>query len=126
MKPSLAKLWAADLRSGKFTQATGTLHKTFGMGTSRDDRAGHCCLGVLSCRVTRLKAVKETGWKYDDASGCWSCDGGAINGKLPTQVREVIGLRIDEQGDLVILNDQKAKTFSQIARYVEKLFVPAK
>ena len=123
MKPQLARKWYDDLVSGKFVQATNQLRKN-SEGNERRDRKhrnGHCCLGVLSERVCRLKAVKDTGWKYDRGAGRWS-DGRDSNIlELPYKVADLIGL--DDQPGFFIMNDTEGKSFKQIAAIVRNKYL---
>lgn len=129
MKKRLRDAWVADLRSGKFAQATGLLHKTEATGRGRTDRAGYCCLGVLSCRIAGLAAVKETGWKWDGQQ--WRRDreadelvGTVEDGVLPVIVQSAVGLSSNAFGQLIEMNDGSEETrprsFAQIAKWIEK------
>ena len=98
------KNWVAALRSGKFNQTSGTL----------EDLDGHCCLGV-GCRIAPQELVNELdGWLRGD------------NLEQQFKVQEWLGLRT-EDGDnvnpeidsLVTLNDDKFKSFAEIADILE-------
>lgn len=118
MDKRLKKLWVADLRSGRFVQATGSLRKTQGHGKRRAERNGYCCLGVLSCRLARNKAVKATGWKWKGA--LWQhSDGRWRNGLLPEDVRAVCKLSLEQETELTRMNDGAGASFSKIANYLE-------
>lgn len=129
MKTKLKKAWIEDLTSGKFTQASKVLHRVEPTGRSRNKRAGYCCLGVLSCRIAKLKAVKETGWRWDGVA--WRRGEFEIDSTtLPRAVEQAIGLLPEDSGELVTMNDgqkpedyaypEAAKTFRQIAKWIEK------
>ncbi len=54
LKPRIKKLWIAALRSGKYEQCKGALHRVNG---------GYCCLGVLTqlyIKENKLKWKKGT------------------------------------------------------------------
>lgn len=118
MKPSLVKAWAADLRSGKFAQASGTLHRVDGFGPSPTERAGYCCLGVLSTRICRLKAVKATGWKWDGVR--WVKGRDDLPLRLPSEVRQAVGLSASVESALINANDWDDLSFPQIADEIER------
>lgn len=121
MKRSLAKAWVADLRSGRFVQTEGVLHSVAGVGRSRSERAGYCCLGVLSTRICRLKAVKETGWKWTGEE--WSHpDGRSEDSNIPLAIQAAIGLSEEEHDTLASLNDA-GETFKQLANRIERKFI---
>lgn len=121
MNPSLVKAWAADLRSGKFRQAGGTLHRVKAEGRTRNERAGYCCLGVLSTRIRRLNAVKATGWKWDGEA--WRQDGHIdFTNHLPLSLLKAIGMTMVEQRRLVNANDA-GSTFEQLADRIERMYL---
>lgn len=103
-----AKKWVAALRSGKYQQATGWL---------RSD-AGFCCLGV-ACDIF----LRERGLFWDEAEGFHSED----DQILPGNVMKWLGLAHDqgrygpptENSMLTVDNDEKDKSFSQIAEIIE-------
>ena len=88
--------WLAALRSDNFKQGRQTLYNVL-------DNA-YCCLGVLG-RVCDMP-VGLQGY-LTDAEGNYTI------------------LSQHQQSILVFMNDQKRKTFSEIADWVEKNVVPA-
>lgn len=113
MNPEVKAKWLAALRSGEYTQGTGTL---------RDEFDNFCCLGVL-CAI----AVKD-GLEIDVAApgenGAWSYDG--EEWFLPPKVSYWAGMdkndpRIAVSGYTRVsdLNDDAGMTFEQIADVIE-------
>lgn len=121
MKRSLARAWVADLRSGRFVQTEGVLRRVKGSGVLRSDRAGYCCLGVLSTRICRLKAVRATGWKWTGEE--WNHrDEYPEGSNIPKAIQAAIGLRGEEHDALAHLNDI-GETFKQLANRIERKFI---
>lgn len=122
MDKRLVKAWVADLRSGKFPQCAGTLHRVEGEGTGRTrmKRAGYCCLGVLSVRIAKHKTVLETGWEWDGKM--WRRGSFFGRSYIPVEVRDAIGLSREQARSLMIAND-KGRTFPQIANMIERMFL---
>lgn len=121
MDKRLVKAWVADLRSGKFPQCAETLHRVKGTGRMRAERAGYCCLGVLSERIAKHKAVRETGWKWNGQA--WELGVLFEEDRLPADVCEAIGLSDVEASGLMSANDERRKTFPQIADMIERMFL---
>lgn len=112
MKPEIAILWTAALRSDQYKQAVEFLN----------DGQGFCCLGVL-CDLHR-KAAPENRWvegSYFDEDT-----------ELPEEVRQWAGMNgrgalpeavyLNDQSSgnhLALLND-KGMMFKQIADVIEK------
>lgn len=98
------KEWIAALKSGKFEQGMGELYNK--------EQNSYCCLGV-ACRVAGLKKseINGVGTIEEQFRGMGvpkmliSLDNGK-NGKL-----------IDK---LVTMNDDKGKSFKQIAKWIKK------
>lgn len=124
MNKALKNKWIKALRSGKYKQATETLH--YSKKAPVDHEAGgYCCLGVL-CAVVGLRP------KFDLA--------GEATYKLPkTQAKvcgsfiivdpisdheeyhgyDEFGICISTHNHLVQMNDYKI-SFNEIANYIEK------
>ncbi len=108
MKKEVKEKWIADLRSGEFPQTTCVLH-------SND---GYCCLGVL---VNQF--VDE--WATINGSLAGRChpkrDGVSLGGSGHLNVHFVreVGLE-DKTGDLMRMNDEFKKSFSEIADWIEQ------
>jgi hypothetical protein len=137
MDQKLRDAWATDLESGNFTQCSGSLHRIEPEGLTKkeqqlkDNRAGWCCLGVLSPRIARLKKVKETGWVWQKDKWIHAGIHGDSDvdsfGFIPSEVCGVIGLGSGAQQQLSDLNDGgaigegiRAMTFKGIAKIVRK------
>lgn len=133
------RLLVDALRSGEFTQATGTLHRT-----EEDEPEGYCCLGVAcvvamrnGCAVEEVSnngenIFRATGDAFDESSGY-----------LPKVVVEFYGFDVAPNGDpeldkdgvsngrarewLVLtatkVNDQLELDFSEIADAFEYTYL---
>ena len=119
MNSQIKQQWATALRSGKYTQDTGSLQT----------EKGFCCLGVL-CDLYS----KETGIEWEvsytiDQETChlprYSFN--TETAFLPVEVKEWAGLESrspivkspeDELKELAILNDN-GSTFEEIAQLIE-------
>jgi uncharacterized protein YdbL (DUF1318 family) len=122
MKLSIAKLWQAALRSGKYKQGHGKLC------TVKERKCFHCCLGVLcelayQAGIVKRKTIKlsfETIREYGDDNE---------TDYLPTKVMEWAGIREvdlainddEDHGyrDLAHKNDNQHWTFEQIAEEIK-------
>lgn len=117
MKEEIAKLWIADLRSGKHEQGTGLL--------KRGDK--YCCLGRL-CDISGLGSFEND---IDVPLDNFISTNGELNScVLPESVMEWAGIKSDNGllypipnyphcRDLTGLNDS-GKTFVEIADIIEK------
>ena len=74
-----AKLWVAELRSGKWKQATGQLR----------DGDNFCCLGV-ACELYRMRTPGAPEWSTR-ATGVYEYGGEA--GVLPRAVQNALGFK---------------------------------
>jgi hypothetical protein len=114
------KMWIDDLRTTKSKQAQGSLHPYKG---------GYCCLGRASEKARKVGLVHKKTQDYPGAD--WSYDHNS--GTLPEDLASFLG--ITEHGDfkkrfhkllggssLVELNDNKGKTFKEIADVIELAF----
>lgn len=114
--------WIAALRSGKYTQITGALHKD----------NGFCCLGV-ACDISGLGEWKLN---YDSnenptskPQAFWDVQGKRNRKILPECVMEYFGIN-DSTGlfynsdsirtELTNLNDTSRLSFNEIADVIEK------
>jgi hypothetical protein len=116
MNEEIKERWVSALRSNKYNQTTEFL---------KDDD-GFCCLGVLCELAVEDKVIdpafrhaESLRWFYEDDYGI-----------LPSKVQEWAGLhenpwvQYDEDGlshysSLSELNDEKRKTFREIADIIE-------
>lgn len=108
MNPEIKAKWVAALRSGEYTQTSGSLK-------SED---GHCCLGVL-CEISKL----ETGFGVDEnlAENYGDdriCDTVQNWANLPCSG----GARISINGARETLNEHNdnGRTFPEIADAIEE------
>lgn len=136
MNKEIAQLWVDALRSGKYEQTKGRLHRTiasdYGLNDSENVPAGYCCLGVL-CEV----AVEKQVVKVVDTSSTGSVSYGLGTDRsmtwLPKAVEDWSSLRDTtvsveingrtERRGLAELNDSGEFTFLQIADAIEDNFI---
>jgi hypothetical protein len=96
--------WLKKLRSGRYKQVQGKLHKyEYGETAKSKLILGYCCLGVLC--TTDPEAKKA----IDD-----------METVLDPVYFEKFGLTEDEQDILIKMNDHEGKSFKEIADYIEK------
>ena len=116
MTPELKGKWLEALRSGKYKQAKGVLHKF---------NAGYCCLGVL-CDVLGKEWIEplrvDTGVAGHDhfvkAYGFLVSEGRIERYSLPSVVAEELGIDAGHLDVLVGMNDQGIR-FKRIAQYID-------
>lgn len=132
------QLWVEALKSGKYKQTIGVLHKI------RGKQESFCCLGV-ACKLAAENGVKLTTELRNDGTekivkytsnkkvkNSWN-DGYSKDSQecfLPKAVIEWLGTAGDlvevmefkdtKVGDLVDMNDAAKATFKQIAKVVEE------
>jgi hypothetical protein len=133
MDADLKAKWVEALRSGEFKQAQGTLHD------AKHD--SYCCLGVL-CKVAGAewgeceKEVEGDDGYYIKTFSHVPVKDGQLLGNTDDEELEKWACKkfgIPDQVVLIAMNDglgkegqehyQPAKTFSEIADYIEKNFV---
>ena len=105
IKENRAK-WVAALRSGDYKQGLGRL------------RHGDefCCLGV-ACDV-----IGDGEWVFRPAERrYYLLDGFSYEGALPLALQEALGIALSGSGVYVTMNDNKKRTFPEIADFIEKL-----
>jgi hypothetical protein len=125
MNPEVKKRWVEALRSGKFAQGTGVLHR------AQDDT--FCCLGVLCAVAVEDGIVTEVepgpysqyAFKYRSIT-----DADDINATSPPQaVIDWAGLPADDpqvtdgddpESSLMTMNDSNRRTFAEIADAIEE------
>ncbi len=113
LNKELVTKWVEALRSGKYKQTKGSLHKG----------DAFCCLGVL-CDITgvqwterKVKAsIPEYVIEYKDESS----QGSAWLG-LTNSIRNQIGLSFQQECKLANLNDVQSYNFNEIAIEIEKM-----
>lgn len=111
MNPVAKELWLAALRSGKYTQGTGSLLKD----------GKYCCLGVL-CEVA-IESGEEVKRDTCQVEECY-CGSGAFDGYTsfhPVSVGEWADLHPNdsEANTLAGMNDG-GKPFTEIADWIEE------
>lgn len=99
--------WAVELRSRKWKQCKTELKDCI------SDKTQYCCLGV-ACELKRNA-------KFDNY-GCVTYKGESSISVLPPILRLEIGLSVDEQNELILMNDSGYK-FYRIARWLERKFL---
>lgn len=91
MNPEIKKRWVEALRSGKYAQTTGALHRKFDEPRNHTS-AGFCCLGVLR----EVLGMCQNEYLEDGSSrDCYLSD----------EEAEAAGLTARHQGDLSEMND---------------------
>jgi len=117
MKEDIKQEWIQALNSGEYDQTTQVLH----------DKAGFCCLGVLTDLYAKKKDVE---WKYSSKTQCFSLANNTSVAVLPYPISEWSGLHspignLEEVKDrdhkpqsLSTLNDE-GFTFSQISDLIK-------
>lgn len=98
--------WVAALRSGEYKQTRHVLRNI------TPENEGFCCLGVL-CDLWDNKA-----WDEVKGTGTRMSFQGWEEG-IPTPVREVVGLKLHHAQELVDMNDNKGRSFGEIADHIE-------
>ena len=106
MNKTIKKKWLAALRSDKFTQGEGSLKRT------QDGTVRHCCLGVL-CEAMGVKWKKPVG-----STGYYSYKGSVAT--LPQKIMDEAKISLDTAHKLIEMNDEKKRSFKQIASYIER------
>ena len=101
MKSYWKQEWINALTNGKYKQAAGTLRQV----KSNKKKPTFCCLGVL-CDVAGVK------WERD------KCVFGKYS--LSPDALKFFGIRLNQQDALVNMNDNKGKSFKEIAEYIRK------
>lgn len=100
MNKTLVRKWIEALRSGRYSQGIGKLR----------DGDRFCCLGV-ACDIFDPKGWggdiylygKEIGMSYP-----------------PDKISDLLGLSMDAQEFLSIMNDAEGKNFAEIASWIEE------
>lgn len=117
------RLWLAALRSGEYTQTTGTLRQTTGK------EYAYCCLGVACDVVLKNKLLPFVHW--DDRDN-FIANGLQSGGLWPPHVRQlfagdgdsilVYNPGTDGHNSLPTANDVYHWDFNQIAAALEKVY----
>lgn len=117
--------WIKALRSGKFEQTTGVLHRLAVHPTYPKHNVGFCCLGVGTYDQgvpTYSLGNAGTSEVFD-----FTLYGGRVMhnaSNLPdVWLKEKYGLGPPVQSMLVRMNDKGNKTFAEIADYLESFLV---
>lgn len=99
--------WLEALESGKFKQDKHALR------TLKDDGKsyGYCCLGVLSQVSAKcgLGSFDKTSFTLGDHTD---------DSVLVTDLREIIGLQLNDCDTLMEMNDEEGKSFKEIAKHL--------
>lgn len=106
MNPEIKAKWIAALRSGKYKQGK------FYLNTN----ARFCCLGVLCDVVDPARWADDDVWDhkyYTSEFGARLCE------TLPASLRKSLNIEDTQTDVLIDLNDNKSKSFNEIADYIE-------
>lgn len=95
--------WSAALRSGTYAQCTGQLR----------DAKGFCCLGVAGDLCAQAGKA-EWASPDNDNEGLLVDYGEA----LPPALAEIFGI-VDTQMEYTTANDERGRTFQEIADYID-------
>jgi len=113
MKKEVAEKWVEALRSGKYNQSKGFLHRTL------EDNNGFCCLGVL-CDISGLGHWDTYGSYEVYRTGSFVADITLPYGvMLWAGMKDASGDREGKKLPLSTLNDN-GYSFSRIADIIEK------
>lgn len=99
--------WLAALRSGDYKQGTGTLH------TEEKGVHSYCCLGVL-CEVQQIRKIAYTSDSANRTAYAYGDDG-----KLVYYPGNLTSWENDVTVELMNLNDNKKRSFEEIADWIE-------
>lgn len=106
MKSQLRNEWCDALRSGKYKQCKHVL----------TNGKAYCCLGVLA-KVAGLTELPDNG---NDSPRFKTNKGLLLYDAFTEEYLQQLGLREIQQSDLIDLNDNDNKNFSEIADYIER------
>jgi hypothetical protein len=128
VNPEIKKAWVEALRSGEYTQARGALCRTEDTSddeTGRADKAGYCCLGVLTDLAVKAGVVQ---WSPEprapelqavmDGTGSWYS-------LTPPQVVTWAGLdradpKVGPEGERLSGLNDFGEDFEKIAKLIEE------
>ena len=108
MNKEIKKLWLEALRSGEYKQGQGQLHNI--------KEGTFCCLGVLCDIIDKNNIYKPKRMiLYTDFE---SFD--FLLGYLSNPMQKITGLDAQTAGNLLEMNDDQNKSFTEIADYIER------
>lgn len=122
MKKEIMKKWVKALRSGSYRQTTFRLSRKFNKEENETSRYHYCCLGVL-CQLAFNEGIVK--YIISDNEKIYG-DAWCNNTSLPLEVLHWSGMNsefglIESEGiELIDLNDNKGKSFKEIADIIEK------
>lgn len=99
--------WIEVLTSGEYKQTKGYLR----------NNDSFCCLGVL-CDLN----YKDGGAKWEQE--CTYFDNQDNSEFLPRPIQDYVMLKDSDVKVLIDMNDQKGKSFHQIAKYIKETILP--
>ncbi len=105
-------VWTKALRSGAYTQTSGTLR----------DGEGFCCLGVLCDLYRREMSMgcwNENGMEADEVSFNFEIGNKLEISTLPAIIKKNLGISTEVIDTLVTMNDDQRADFHEIARYID-------
>lgn len=107
MNREIGTKWVSALRSGKYKQGKGVLHDA--------DSSSFCCLGVL-CEVMGVEQI--------DIDSPAVAYGHRSNVTMPgADVLRRAGLSMDQARRLAHFNDNRGRSFHEIADYIEREYL---
>jgi hypothetical protein len=118
MNPEVKTKWLEALRSGRFAQTRGKLHR-------KND--GYCCLGVLAevlgCTWQTVEGKNDGDQMFPFLDGIneaklGTIDQSEINNILGDTLLQKAALKPRQQSALAEMNDN-GRTFAEIADYIE-------
>jgi hypothetical protein len=116
MNTELKTKWLAALRSGEYTQTSGSLR----------DNDGHCCLGVLCDVIDHTAWVDDFDESDDKVSSYFQLptrynpNNGTVGGYFDHDQLELLGITSVVQSKAMSMNDSKDFDFNAIADYLEE------
>ncbi len=115
------KLWLAALRSGEYKRVKGQLRKT----DTNSRIVGYCCLGVLQDLAAKDGGNKLVLGDHNDRDYRTSCGEVDEIQSMPQQeILDFMGLDSNTTWDLIEMNDDKNRSFKEIANHIEKNILP--
>ena len=104
--------WLAALRSGDYKQGTGNLH------TEEKGVHSYCCLGVL-CEVQQIRKIAYTSHDADRTAYAYGDEGEGKLAYYPGNLAVPPPWENDVTVELMHLNDNKKRSFNEIADWIE-------
>jgi hypothetical protein len=129
LKPEIKAEWLHLLRSGRYDQTQGTLHRTE-ENVRPGFSEGYCCLGVLCEAILSSSPLGlVVGWGLSPRGalqfGPRAVDptephGTRDESSVPGWIAYAVGLDEEAVGKLIDMNDNREQTFTEIADWIEE------